>query len=100
MLRLFVMQMNVVLGKGAYKVVYKAIDKEEGIEVAWNTCQTTRNEFNEISEEVDILKKVRHSNIITFYDSWYANGEFVFITELMTSGTLREYIYVHHGDCH
>lgn len=59
--------------------------------MAWNACQTTRNEFNEISEEVDILKKVRHPNIITLYDSWYANGEFVFITELMTSGTLREY---------
>lgn len=32
-------QMNQVLGKGAYKVVYKAIDREEGYEVAWNTCQ-------------------------------------------------------------
>jgi hypothetical protein len=32
-------QMNQILGKGAYKVVYKAIDKEEGFEVAWNTCQ-------------------------------------------------------------
>ena len=30
--------MNQVLGKGAYKVVYKAIDREEGYEVAWNTC--------------------------------------------------------------
>lgn len=62
------------------------------MEVAWNCCQTTRSEFNEFSEEVEILKKVRHPNIITFHDSWYSNGEFVFITELMTSGTLREYI--------
>jgi hypothetical protein len=31
--------MNLVLGKGAYKIVYKAIDREEGYEVAWNTCQ-------------------------------------------------------------
>lgn len=30
---------NVILGKGAYKVVWKAIDLEEGIEVAWNSCQ-------------------------------------------------------------
>lgn len=85
------LQLNVILGKGAYKVVWKAIDKEEGIEVAWNCCQTTRTEFNEFSEEVEILKKVRHPNIITFHDSWYSNGEFVFISELMTSGTLREY---------
>lgn len=30
---------NVILGKGAYKIVWKAIDLEEGIEVAWNSCQ-------------------------------------------------------------
>lgn len=31
-------KLNVRLGKGAYKVVYKGIDTEEGIEVAWNVC--------------------------------------------------------------
>jgi hypothetical protein len=25
------------LGTGAYKIVYKAFDQEEGVEVAWNT---------------------------------------------------------------
>ena len=44
----------------------------------------------EISQEIEILKRVRHSNIIQFFDYWYNNTEFVFITELMTSGTLRE----------
>ena len=73
-------------------MVWKAIDREEGIEVAWNSFQTTRTEVNEITDEVEILKKVCHPNIITFLDSWYSNGEFVFITELMTSGTLREYV--------
>ncbi|KAI9106273.1 kinase-like domain-containing protein [Phlyctochytrium arcticum] len=85
-------KLNHVLGKGAYKVVYKSIDREEGYEVAWNTCQTTKAEFMELSEEIEILKRVRHPNIIQFHDCWYNNLEFVFITELMTSGTLREYI--------
>ncbi|KND03674.1 WNK protein kinase [Spizellomyces punctatus DAOM BR117] len=85
-------KLNQLLGKGAYKVVYKAIDREEGYEVAWNTCQTTKAEFMELSEEIEILKRVRHPNIIQFHDCWYNNMEFVFITELMTSGTLREYI--------
>ncbi|KAJ3035305.1 signal transducing kinase of the PAK [Rhizophlyctis rosea] len=85
-------KLNQVLGKGAYKVVYKAIDREEGYEVAWNTCQTTKAEFMELSEEIEILKRVRHPNIIQFHDCWYNNMEFVFVTELMTSGTLREYI--------
>ena len=37
--------MNQVLGKGAYKIVYKAIDREEGYEVAWNTCQVCQASF-------------------------------------------------------
>ncbi|KAI8806464.1 kinase-like domain-containing protein [Cladochytrium replicatum] len=85
-------KLNQLLGKGAYKVVYKAIDREEGYEVAWNACQTTKAEFMELSEEIEILKRVRHPNIIQFHDCWYNNAEFVFVTELMTSGTLREYI--------
>lgn len=80
-----------LLGKGAYKTVWKAIDREEGIEVAWNSISTSRTEFAELSPEVEILKKVRHSNIINFHDTWYRNGEVIFVTELMTSGTLREY---------
>lgn len=78
------------MGKGAYKIVWKALDREEGIEVAWNCLQATKHEFTEFSQEIDILKRVRHPNIINFHDSWYKDGEFVFISELMTSGTLRE----------
>ncbi len=66
------------------------MDREEGVEVAWNCFQTTRAEIAEFSQEIDILKKVRHPSIIRFHDSWFHNNEFVFITELMTSGTLRE----------
>jgi serine/threonine protein kinase len=45
----------------------------------------------ELSQEIEILKRVRHPNIIQFHDCWFQNSEFIFITELMTSGTLREY---------
>ena len=86
-------KLNVLLGKGAYKVVYKGIDTEEGIEVAWNVCHVGVNkiEYMELSQEIQILKKVRHPNIIQFHDCWFQNNEFIIITELMTSGTLREY---------
>lgn len=80
-----------VLGRGAFKTVFKAIDREEGYEVAWNSCPTDNAEFMELSQEIEILKRVRHPNIIQFHDCWFQKSEFVFITELMTSGTLREY---------
>lgn len=73
-------------------MVWKALDREEGIEVAWNVLQTSKSEFAEFSSEIDILKRVRHANIINFHESWFRDGEFIFITELMTSGTLREYL--------
>lgn len=85
-------KLNTFLGKGAFKVVYKAIDREEGYEVAWNVLQVTRHEVRAFGHEIEILKSVRHPNIITFHEAWYNENEFVFITELMTSGTLREYI--------
>ncbi|ORX58150.1 kinase-like protein [Hesseltinella vesiculosa] len=86
-------RLNTLLGKGAYKVVYKAIDREEGYEVAWNSVQTMRTPSNkELDHEIQILKSVRHPNIIAFHDAWHNDNEFVFVTELMTSGTLREYI--------
>jgi len=85
-------RLNTVLGKGAYKIVYKAIDRDEGYEIAWNVLQISRQEFKDLGHEIDILKSVRHPNIITFHDAWHNDAEFIFITELMTSGTLREYI--------
>ncbi|KAF7723926.1 ATP binding [Apophysomyces ossiformis] len=86
-------RLNTLLGKGAYKIVYKAIDREEGYEVAWNTMTSMKSLDNkEMEHEIEILKSVRHPNIIAFHDAWYQKNEFVFVTELMTSGTLREYI--------
>lgn len=101
-----------MLGKGAYKTVWKAFDRDEGIEVAWNIISASKADIpQDLSQEIAILKTVRHPNIISFHDHWdrldnsgngvfplagenpsasNATGELVFITELMTSGTLRE----------
>ncbi|CDH51843.1 ser thr protein kinase [Lichtheimia corymbifera JMRC:FSU:9682] len=87
------LRLNSLLGKGAYKIVYKAIDREEGYEVAWNAMQAPNaKDSPDLAHEIQILKSVRHPNIIAFHDAWHTDNEFVFITELMTSGTLREYI--------
>ncbi|KAI9306926.1 kinase-like domain-containing protein [Cunninghamella echinulata] len=87
------MRLNTLLGKGAYKVVYKAIDREEGYEVAWNSMVGIHSpDKKEMEHEIEILKSVRHPNVIAFHEAWCTKNEFVFVTELMTSGTLREYI--------
>ncbi|KAL5702295.1 non-specific serine/threonine protein kinase [Ranunculus cassubicifolius] len=87
-----------VLGKGASKTVYRAFDEYEGIEVAWN--QVKLNDFLQSPEdlerlysEIHLLKTLKHKNIMKFYNSWVdiANRNINFITEMFTSGTLRQY---------
>lgn len=43
-------------------------------------------------EEVKLLQKVDNANIIQFFGSWYNEkaNEVVFVTEILTSGTLKE----------
>ncbi|XP_070668599.1 probable serine/threonine-protein kinase WNK3 isoform X6 [Malus domestica] len=87
-----------VLGKGAFKKVYRAFDELEGLEVAWNQVKVAdllRNseDLVRLYSEVHLLKTLKHKNIIKFYNSWVdAKHENInIITEIFTSGTLRQY---------
>eukprot|EP00906_Rhabdomonas_costata_P039431 RCo055753 len=85
------------IGRGSFKSVYKAYNEEEGLEVAWNEVHLGRNsqpQREKIKHEMDLLSQLHHPNIISIYDSWEdsSRGTIVFITELMTSGTLREFV--------
>ncbi|CAN8258459.1 unnamed protein product [Cochlearia groenlandica] len=87
-----------VLGKGASKTVFRAFDEYEGIEVAWNQVKLrdfTRNpeELEKFFREIHLLKTLNHQNIMRFYTSWVDtnNLSINFVTELFTSGTLRQY---------
>lgn len=44
--------------------------------------------------EIRVLKQLKHKNIMTFYDSWLDQKTYSvnFITEMFTSGTLRQYV--------
>jgi len=85
-----------ILGVGAFKTVYKAIDRDKGIEVAWNSIKLDRIhfDFEKLYQEVQLLEQLSHPHIIEFYHSWInqKKKEIVFITECMTSGTLRQFI--------
>ncbi|KAK9940964.1 hypothetical protein M0R45_017596 [Rubus argutus] len=87
-----------VLGKGAMKTVYKAIDELLGMEVAWNQVKFNEvlrspEDLQRLYSEVHLLSTLNHDSIIRFYTSWIDvdHKTFNFITEMFTSGTLREY---------
>ncbi|CAK9154381.1 unnamed protein product [Ilex paraguariensis] len=93
---------NEILGKGASKTVYRAFDEYEGIEVAWNQVKLydflrSPEDLERLYCEIHLLKTLKHSNIMKFYTSWVdtANRKINFVTEMFTSGTLRQYRLKH-----
>lgn len=87
-----------LLGSGAVKKVYRAFDQEEGIEVAWN--QVKLRNFSDdpamidrLYSEVRLLRSLTNNNIICLYSVWRdeEHNTLNFITEVCTSGNLREY---------
>ncbi|XP_058770532.1 probable serine/threonine-protein kinase WNK9 [Vicia villosa] len=89
---------NEILGKGASKTVYRAFDEYQGIEVAWNQVKLydflqSPEDLERLYCEIHLLKTLKHKNIMKFYTSWVdtANRNINFVTEMFTSGTLRQY---------
>lgn len=87
-----------ILGKGAMKVVYRAFDEVLGMEVAWNQVKLndvfkSPDELQRLYSEVHLLGTLNHDSILRLYTSWIdvERRTFNFITEMLTSGTLREY---------
>lgn len=85
------------MGSGAYKAVYKAIDSDTGCEVAWNvlkTCGMSKAEKERVRDEIMLIQKLTHPNIIHFIKAWHnrEKEEVVFITEIMTGGSLKQYL--------
>ncbi len=74
---------------------WRAYDTLEGIEVAWNVVKLSRippGERKRIKTEVKLLKDIEHKNIIKYHNSWVdrEKQQIVFITEIMSSGSLKE----------
>ncbi|XP_076926576.1 putative serine/threonine-protein kinase WNK10 [Bidens hawaiensis] len=89
---------NEMLGRGAFKTVYKGFDEVEGIEVAWNQvmlddAMQSPEHLERVYSEVHLLKTLKHENIIKSYVSWVDDEKKTInmITELFTSGNLRQY---------
>ncbi|XP_055766891.1 serine/threonine-protein kinase WNK2 isoform X2 [Salvelinus fontinalis] len=87
------------IGRGSFKTVYKGLDTDTWVEVAWCELQDrklTKAERQRFKEEAEMLKGLQHPNIVRFYDFWESPVKgrkcIVLVTELMTSGTLKTYL--------
>lgn len=89
---------NELLGRGACKSVYKGFDEVNGIEVAWNQvmlddAMRCPEHLARVYSEVHLLQTLKHENIIKSHNYWPDNEKKTLnlITELFTSGSLRQY---------
>uniref|UniRef100_A0A674DED0 non-specific serine/threonine protein kinase n=1 Tax=Salmo trutta TaxID=8032 RepID=A0A674DED0_SALTR len=100
------LKFDIEIGRGSFKTVYKGLDTETTVEVAWCELQLgsdtrklcPKTERQRFKEEAEMLKGLQHHNIVRFYDSWESPSKgknskcIVLVTELMTSGTLKTYL--------
>ncbi|WVZ62170.1 hypothetical protein U9M48_011947 [Paspalum notatum var. saurae] len=89
---------NEILGKGSSKTVYRGFDEHRGMEVAWNQVQVqgflrSPGELERLYGEIHLLKSLRHRAVMRLHASWAdaPRRAVNFVTELFTSGTLRQY---------
>ncbi|KAM4553274.1 serine/threonine-protein kinase WNK1-like isoform 1-T1 [Fundulus diaphanus] len=93
------LKFDIEIGRGSFKTVYKGLDTDTTVEVAWCELQDrklSKAERQRFKEEAGMLKGLQHPNIVRFYDSWESPSKgkkcIVLVTELMTSGTLKTYL--------
>ncbi|KAL1501473.1 hypothetical protein ABEB36_006789 [Hypothenemus hampei] len=87
------------IGRGSFKTVYRGLDTQTGVAVAWCELQEkklNKTERQRFREEAEMLKKLQHPNIVRFYNYWESSAtkkkNIVLVTELMLSGTLKTYL--------
>ena len=75
------------------------MDTIEGVEVVWNEVSISQGKFAKQEKEKLMsmflsLKKLHHVNVVKLHDTWHAKDKncLVFITEYMTSGSLRPFL--------
>ena len=89
---------NDTVGRGKFKQIYKAFDTQIGIDVAWSkiTAKSNRLSEGQLQAAVSDMQKgldLEHPNVIKCFKCWEdeEQQEINLITELFTSGNLRQY---------
>jgi WNK lysine deficient protein kinase len=91
-----------VVGRGRFKRIFKAFDTQIGIDVAWSKLAAephhlSDEQLQEIAAEMSTGLDLDHPNIIKCFKCWKdTDGHCInLITELFTSGNLRQYRNLH-----
>ncbi|XP_050477596.1 calcium/calmodulin-dependent protein kinase II isoform X9 [Bombus vancouverensis nearcticus] len=81
------------LGKGAFSVVRRCVQKSTGHEFAAkiiNTKKLTARDFQKLEREARICRKLQHPNIVRLHDSIQEENHHYLVFDLVTGGELFE----------
>lgn len=89
-----------LVGRGVFKSCHKSFDSQIGIDVAWSKINSDGIKLSdkELTAVVDDIQKgldLDHPNIIKCFRCWRDGSCINLITELFTSGNLRQYRNLH-----
>ena len=68
--------------RGKFGVVFKGICKKTREEVAIKVMLKKGNKKGDVEREVDVLKKLKHPNVLGFHDYQECGAEFVLVMEM------------------
>lgn len=81
------------LGKGAFSVVRRCVQKSSGLEFAAkiiNTKKLSARDFQKLEREARICRKLQHQNIVRLHDSIQEENFHYLVFDLVTGGELFE----------
>ena len=90
-----------VLGNGSFGKVYKAINIKTRNIVAIKSIKKkkeSKNEENNIENEINVLKKLDHPNIVKIYEFYNIKDNYYLITEFCKYGELYKYRKFHFSE--
>ncbi|KAK2822629.1 hypothetical protein Q5P01_022694 [Channa striata] len=92
-------EMGEELGSGQFAIVRKCKEKSKGVEYAAKFIKKRRLSSSrrgvsreEIEREVNILREIQHSNIITLHDIFENKTDVILILELVSGGELFDFL--------
>jgi serine/threonine protein kinase len=83
------------IASGSFGTVIRAIYLEQDREVAVKVIDKTKHKFknlNRLKLEINILKQLKHKNIVEFIGCIETNSKMYIITEYIRDGTLKDFM--------
>jgi calcium-dependent protein kinase len=81
------------IGEGSFGTVYKVLHKTLKIHRALKTIKKRGSEHFSSFEEIEVLKKLDHNNILKIYEFYEAVDSYYIVTEIFEGKELFDMIY-------